>query len=123
VKKIILIIMDGVGVRKIHLGNAVYAAKKPNLDYLTKIYPHTTLLASEEAVGLPKGQMGNSEVGHLNIGAGRIVYTGLSLINKAIEEGSFNSNPSFLKAFDNVKTYHSKLHIMGLLSHGGVHSS
>jgi 2,3-bisphosphoglycerate-independent phosphoglycerate mutase len=122
-KKVILIIMDGVGVRKAHLGNAVVAAKKPNLDYLMKTYPHTTLLASQEAVGLPKGQMGNSEVGHLNIGAGRVVYTGLSLINQAVKDASFVKNFAFLKAFKNVKDNHTKLHILGLTSNGGVHAS
>jgi 2,3-bisphosphoglycerate-independent phosphoglycerate mutase len=86
-------------------------------------YPHTTLLASEEAVGLPIGQMGNSEVGHLNIGAGRIVYTGLSLINKDLKDGGFYHNDAFLKAINHAKQNKSKLHIMGLTSFGGVHSN
>ncbi|MDR0739317.1 MAG: 2,3-bisphosphoglycerate-independent phosphoglycerate mutase [Mycoplasmataceae bacterium] len=122
-KKIILIIMDGVGIRKVREGNAVALAKKPNLDMLIDKYPHTQLLASEEAVGLPKGQMGNSEVGHLNIGAGRIVYTGLSLINKDLQTGNFYQNKAFLAAIEHVKKHNSKLHIMGLASFGGVHAN
>jgi 2,3-bisphosphoglycerate-independent phosphoglycerate mutase len=123
VNKSILIIMDGVGVREETHGNAFALANKPNLDYLFKTYPNTTLLASEEAVGLPHGQMGNSEVGHLNIGAGRIVYTGLSLINKEISDGTFFKNVAFLNAIDHALKNNSKLHIIGLCSHGGVHSS
>jgi 2,3-bisphosphoglycerate-independent phosphoglycerate mutase len=122
-KKTILVIMDGIGLRKVRDGNAVALARKPNLDMLMQTYPHTQLLASEEAVGLPKGQMGNSEVGHLNIGAGRIVYTGLSLINKDLQTQSFFKNKAFLAAIDHVKKHHSKLHIMGLASFGGVHSN
>jgi 2,3-bisphosphoglycerate-independent phosphoglycerate mutase len=121
--KVALIIMDGIGLRTTKDGNAVALAKKPNLDMLLKKYSHVELLASEEAVGLPKGQMGNSEVGHLNIGAGRIVYTGLSLINKDLETGEFYKNKAFLTAIDYVKKNNSKLHIMGLSSHGGVHSN
>ena len=115
--------MDGIGLRNVREGNAVALAHKPNLDMLMDKYPHTSLLASEEAVGLPKGQMGNSEVGHLNIGAGRIVYTGLSLINKELQSGAFYKNPAFLAAIAHVKKYQSKLHIMGLASFGGVHSN
>jgi 2,3-bisphosphoglycerate-independent phosphoglycerate mutase len=88
-----------------------------------KKYPYTKLLASEEAVGLPKGQMGNSEVGHLNIGAGRIVYTGLSLINQDLKTGNFYKNQAFLAAINYAKQNNSKLHIMGLASFGGVHSN
>jgi 2,3-bisphosphoglycerate-independent phosphoglycerate mutase len=122
-KKIALIIMDGIGLNSQTKGNAVALAKKPNLDALMAQYPHTQLLASEEGVGLPKGQMGNSEVGHLNIGAGRIVYTGLSLINNDLETGNFYKNSNFLAAIDYVKKHNSKLHILGLTSHGGVHSN
>ncbi|MDR3257626.1 MAG: 2,3-bisphosphoglycerate-independent phosphoglycerate mutase, partial [Mycoplasmataceae bacterium] len=122
-KKTILIIMDGVGWRNHKQGNAVALANKPNIDMLWNKYPHTTLLASEEAVGLPIGQMGNSEVGHLNIGAGRIVYTGLSLINKDLKDGGFYHNDAFLKAINHAKQNKSKLHIMGLTSFGGVHSN
>jgi 2,3-bisphosphoglycerate-independent phosphoglycerate mutase len=115
--------MDGIGLRNVREGNAVALANKPNLDMLMQKYPHTQLLASEEAVGLPKGQMGNSEVGHLNIGAGRIVYTGLSLINKELSSGDFYKNKAFLAAIEHAKKHNSKLHIMGLASFGGVHSN
>lgn len=122
-KKVALIILDGFGLRKQTHGNAIALAKKPTIDMLFKNFPMTSLQASENAVGLPKGQMGNSEVGHLNIGAGRIVYTGLSLIDKEIETGNFNKNESFNQAFEHVIKNHSKLHIWGLTSYGGVHSN
>jgi 2,3-bisphosphoglycerate-independent phosphoglycerate mutase len=122
-KKVALIIMDGMGIAPTSSGNAYALAKKPNLDKLFKLFPHTTLKASQEAVGLPKGQMGNSEVGHLNIGAGRIIYTGLTVIDKDIQEHKFEKNQAFLKAFKHVNKFHSKLHILGLVSDGGVHSS
>ena len=93
---VMLLIMDGYGIRDIESGNAIAHAKKPNLDILFKEYPNTTILASGEAVGLPDGQMGNSEVGHMNIGAGRIVYQSLTLINKNIKEGSFFKNEKLL---------------------------
>ena len=117
-----LIILDGFGLREESFGNAVSQAHKPNFDKLWNEYPHTTLTASGEAVGLPDGQMGNSEVGHLNIGAGRIVYQNLTRINKSIREGDFFKQPALLRAIDHVKANNSKLHIMGLLSDGGVHS-
>ncbi|WEK83236.1 MAG: 2,3-bisphosphoglycerate-independent phosphoglycerate mutase [Mycoplasma sp.] len=120
--KVLLTILDGVGYSPKVEGNAVYLAKTPNLDKLMQIYPHELISASGKDVGLPAGQMGNSEVGHLNIGAGRIVYTGLSLINKAIEDKVYASNPAFNNAFKWAKEHKSKLHIMGLVSHGGVHS-
>lgn len=119
---VILCIMDGYGLRKEAHGNAIQEAKKPNLDWLMKEFPTTTIEASGEAVGLPEGQMGNSEVGHMNIGAGRIVYQSLSLINKAVKDGSFYQNEKYIHAMNHVKAHHSKLHIMGLLSDGGVHS-
>ena len=122
-RKVILAILDGCGYSTNKHGNAVYLAKTPNLDALLKKYPHNLIEASGKAVGLPQGQMGNSEVGHLNIGAGRIVYTGLSLINKAIEDNTFDKNKAFLDCFKYVKSKKVKLHIMGLVSHGGVHSS
>lgn len=119
---IILIIMDGYGIRKEAYGNAIMEAKKPHLDMLMKKYPMTLIEASGEYVGLPEGQMGNSEVGHLNLGAGRIVYQSLSLLNKAVKDGEFYQNEHYLNAINHVKQNHSHLHIMGLLSDGGVHS-
>ncbi len=121
-KPVVLIVMDGVGIAKPGPGNAYSLAKHPNLDRLFKTYPNTTLQASGEAVGLPEGQMGNSEVGHMNLGAGRIVYQSLTRINKAMRDGDFKTNKAYVKAFDNVKANDSKLHIFGLLSDGGVHS-
>ena len=122
-KPIVLCIMDGFGLRNESHGNAIYAAKKPNLDYLFSNYPNTILEASGEYVGLPDGQMGNSEVGHMNIGAGRIVYQSLSYINMKIKTGEFFKNEKFLKAINHVKENNSNLHIFGLMSNGGVHSS
>ncbi len=121
-KPIVLIIMDGIGLTEPSASNAVTLAKTPVLERLMKEYPHNTLTASGLAVGLPEGQMGNSEVGHLNIGGGRIVYQSLTRIHKAIDEGEFFENPAYLKAMAHVKQAGSKLHVMGLLSDGGVHS-
>ena len=118
-----LIILDGYGFSKETKGNAVRTANTPFLDKLIKKYPHTYINASGEYVGLPDGQMGNSEVGHLNIGAGRIVYQDITRIDKDIREGQFNTNLAFLKAIDNCKQNDTALHLMGLLSDGGVHSS
>ncbi|MDE7434074.1 MAG: hypothetical protein K2M43_03085 [Mycoplasmoidaceae bacterium] len=115
--------MDGVGLAPKSNTNAVSLANTPTLDKLFSEYSHTTLNASGKYVGLPDGQMGNSEVGHLNIGAGRVVYTGLSLINKDLEDGAFFKNEAFLKAIDYAKKHNSKFHIMGLCSEGGVHSN
>lgn len=117
-----LIILDGFGLREETFGNAVAQAKKPNFDRYWNEYPHATLTACGEAVGLPEGQMGNSEVGHLNIGAGRIVYQSLTRVNIAIREGEFERNETFLAAMDHVKKHGTNLHIFGLLSDGGVHS-
>ncbi len=117
-----LIILDGFGFRAEDFGNAVAQAKKPNFDRLWNTYPHELLTASGEAVGLPEGQMGNSEVGHLNIGAGRIVYQNLTRIHKSIKDGDFYENPAFLEAVANAKNNGTALHLMGLLSDGGVHS-
>ncbi|AEH61712.1 phosphoglycerate mutase, 2,3-bisphosphoglycerate-independent [Methanosalsum zhilinae DSM 4017] len=122
IKPLLLMILDGWGYSERLQGNALKAAHTPNLDRLMKQYPHTLLQASGEGVGLPPGQMGNSEVGHLNIGAGRIVYQDLTLINKSIESGDFYSNQTFLGAIENVKEHDSALHLMGLVSDGGVHS-
>lgn len=119
---ILLTIIDGFGLRNEQKGNAVKLARKPNLDKLWELYPHSTLEASGKLVGLPQGQMGNSEVGHLNIGGGRIVYQPLELINKNIEERTFFENEELKKVMDHVNENHSKLHIFGLLSDGGIHS-
>ncbi|MBG9545369.1 phosphoglyceromutase [Cytobacillus firmus] len=117
-----LIILDGFALRGERMGNAVAQAKKPNFERYWNTYPNATLTASGEAVGLPEGQMGNSEVGHLNIGAGRIVYQSLTRVNVAIREGHFEKNETFRSAIDHVKKNGTDLHLMGLLSDGGVHS-
>ena len=121
-KLTMLMILDGFGENPNNEGNAVNLAKKPNIDKLRKICPVSHIDASGAAVGLPDGQMGNSEVGHTNIGAGRIVYQKLTKITKSIEDGDFFSIPEFTEAIENVKKNNSKLHIIGLLSDGGVHS-
>ena len=121
-KPIILTILDGYGLRDEEHGNAVKLADNKIFNMLWEKYPHTKLEASGQAVGLPKGQMGNSEVGHMNIGAGRIVYQPLELINKSIEEQEFYKNENLLNAIKHVQDNNSKLHIMGLVSDGGVHS-
>jgi 2,3-bisphosphoglycerate-independent phosphoglycerate mutase len=122
-RPIVLCIMDGYGLTDKINGNAVKLANTPNLDDLMELYPTTTIKACGNAVGLPEGQMGNSEVGHLNLGAGRTVYQSLTLINKAVKDGTFYQNEKFLNAIKHVKENNSKLHIWGLLSNGGVHSS
>jgi len=121
-RPILLMILDGFGLRGKKEGNAITAAKTPNIDRLFSSYPHSILEASGISVGLPEGQMGNSEVGHLNIGAGRIVYQDLTRITKSIKDGDFFNNPILIDAIENVKTEGSSLHLMGLLSDGGVHS-
>ncbi|MBB6694209.1 2,3-bisphosphoglycerate-independent phosphoglycerate mutase [Cohnella xylanilytica] len=121
-KPVALIILDGFGLREETHGNAVAQAKKPNFDRFWSTYPHTQLTAQGEAVGLPEGQMGNSEVGHLNIGAGRIVYQDLTRITKSIREGDFFENETLLGAVRHAKQNGKKLHLYGLLSDGGVHS-
>ncbi|WCR25613.1 2,3-bisphosphoglycerate-independent phosphoglycerate mutase [Paenibacillus thiaminolyticus] len=121
-RPVALIIMDGFGLRNVTEGNAVAQAKKPNYDRYMNTYPHTTLTACGEAVGLPEGQMGNSEVGHLNIGAGRIVYQDLTRITKSIREGDFFENETLLGAVNHAKANDTALHLYGLLSDGGVHS-
>lgn len=117
-----LIILDGFGIRGEEKGNAVKQANTPNFDRYWNKYPHNQLRASGEAVGLPEGQMGNSEVGHLNIGAGRIVYQSLTRVNLSIKEGDFFEKEAFLKSMRNAKENGKALHIFGLLSDGGVHS-
>lgn len=121
-KPVILTILDGVGLRDDSYGNAFKAANTPNFDYLWNTYPHCSLKASGEAVGIPSGQMGNSEVGHTNIGAGRVVYQSLLKINNAIKDNTFFNNQSFLRAIDNCKKNNSNLHLLGLVSDGGIHS-
>ena len=121
-RQYMLIILDGVGLRDEHIGNAVYQAKTPNLDNAVIKYASSHLKTSGLFVGLPDGQMGNSEVGHTTIGAGRVIYQDLVKISKQIEYGEFYENPAFIKAINHVKINDSKLHIFGLLSDGGVHS-
>ncbi|MCO6018514.1 2,3-bisphosphoglycerate-independent phosphoglycerate mutase [Carnobacterium divergens] len=117
-----IIILDGFGLRNETVGNAVALANKPNFDRYWETYPHGQLKAAGLDVGLPEGQMGNSEVGHTNIGAGRIVYQSLTRIDKAIVDGEFQENKAINSAFDHTKEHNSSLHLFGLLSDGGVHS-
>jgi 2,3-bisphosphoglycerate-independent phosphoglycerate mutase len=121
-KPIALIILDGWGYREETKDNAIAAATKPFFDQLWKTYPHSLLKASGDAVGLPEGQMGNSEVGHMTIGAGKPADTDLVRIDKAIADGSFDKNATLLSLFDHVKKHNSTLHVQGLVSPGGVHS-
>ena len=121
-KKIILIIMDGWGLGKIKKSDAIQHAKVPFVDSLYNQYPNNTLVACGQAVGLPDGQMGNSEVGHLNLGAGRIVYQELERVNQAIKTGELQNNPQILAAINYAQQNNRKLHLLGLLSDGGVHS-
>ena len=121
-KLTMLMILDGFGDNPNKDGNAIKMAKTPNIDRLMKKYSNVDIGTSGLAVGLPEGQMGNSEVGHTNIGAGRIVYQELTRITKSIEDGDFFSNPEFISAIENCKKNNSKLHILGLVSDGGVHS-
>ena len=121
-KPLVLMILDGFGINNSTVGNAIYSAKTPNIDALMEKYPHTEIQASGMDVGLPRGQMGNSEVGHTNIGAGRIVYQELTRITKTVEEGGLSAIPELQKAVANCKEHDSSLHLMGLLSDGGVHS-
>lgn len=122
-KPMVLLILDGWGIGPNNAGNAIARAKTPNMDKYWIAFPHTQLAASGEAVGLPHGEDGNTETGHLNIAAGGIVYQDLPRINMAITDGTFNSNPAFLNALNHVKKVGSALHIMGLIGGGGVHSN
>ena len=122
-KKALLMILDGWGIGKQGKGDVIYNTPTPYLDYLTAVSAHSQLQASGEDVGLPDGQMGNSEVGHLNIGAGRIVYQDLVKINRACKDGSIMENPQVKAAYTYAKENNKKLHLMGLCSDGGVHSS
>ena len=120
--KAVLVIMDGFGIAPPSDGNAISRAATPRLDAIFAENPYTTLSASGMSVGLPEGQMGNSEVGHTNIGAGRVVFQDLPRISNAIKDGSFFENPAYVEAMDNAKRSGKALHILGLLSDGGVHS-
>jgi 2,3-bisphosphoglycerate-independent phosphoglycerate mutase len=121
-KKVILIIMDGWGLGKVPASDAIQHAKTPFVSSLYRQYPNTTLTTCGEAVGLPEGQMGNSEVGHLNLGAGRIVYQELQRINVAIRDGELSRNPTFLNTIQYALDNNKPLHLIGLVSDGGVHS-
>ena len=122
-KKALLMILDGWGLGKHGKGDVIYNTPTPYLDYLNAVSSHSQLQASGENVGLPDGQMGNSEVGHLNIGAGRIVYQDLVKINKACENGEILKNKEIINAYSYAQKTGKKLHLMGLTSTGGVHSS
>ncbi len=121
-KPVVLMVIDGLGTLDKVEGNAVKQANTPVFDKIFAEYPNVLVKAAGKSVGLPAGQMGNSEVGHLNIGAGQIVYTGLSLIQNSIDQNTFKLNKSFLKAMNHAKENNSTLHLMGLLSPGGIHS-
>lgn len=122
-KKALLMILDGWGIGNHGKGDVIFQTPTPNLDKIIATYPHSQLLASGENVGLPDGQMGNSEVGHLNIGAGRIVYQDLVKINRACKDGSILQNPEIVSAYEYAKANGKAVHLMGLTSNGGVHSS
>ncbi|MDY5767325.1 MAG: 2,3-bisphosphoglycerate-independent phosphoglycerate mutase, partial [Alloprevotella sp.] len=122
-KKALLIILDGWGIGRHDHGDVIFETPTPFMDHLAATYPHSQLLTSGENVGLPDGQMGNSEVGHLNIGAGRIVYQDLVKINRACADGSIMQNPEIQAAYNYAKENGKRLHLMGLTSTGGVHSS
>lgn len=121
-RPVVLAIIDGFGVSEIKIGNAVQMAQKPNLDFIAQNYPHTLLQASGEAVGLDFGEVGNSEVGHMNLGAGRIVKHYSTIINAAIKDGSFATNSALARAVEHAKTNQGTLHIAGLLTAGSVHA-
>src|SRR5580700_2655667 len=121
-KKVALIILDGWGIGDGSKADAIANSKTPFVNSLFRKYPHSTLRTSGEDVGLPDGQMGNSEVGHLNIGAGRVVYQDFARINKEIREKKIERNPVLLEAFNYARLHKKDLHLMGLVSDGGVHS-
>jgi len=123
IKPVVLVIMDGFGIAPPSEGNAIARAKTPNYNSFLENFPHTELIASGESVGLPANEVGNTEVGHLTIGAGRVIYQDLKRVNLAIENGTFFDNKAFLGAALHVKKFNSKLHILGLVSSGNVHSS
>lgn len=121
-KPLVLIILDGWGYSEKTQSNAILAADTPVIDKLWQDYPSTLISGSGLDVGLPDGQMGNSEVGHVNLGAGRIVYQDFTRITKSIQDGEFNHNPVLVKAIDKAVANNKAVHLMGLLSPGGVHS-
>jgi 2,3-bisphosphoglycerate-independent phosphoglycerate mutase len=123
IKPVVLLVLDGWGIAPPSPGNAITLAKKPNWDNLNLTYPHSELIASGESVGLPANEVGNTEVGHLNMGAGRIVLQDLKRIDKAIEDTTFDDNKAFKDAIVHVKANNSRLHLIGLVSSGNVHSS
>lgn len=122
-KPAVLLILDGWGIGPDNAGNAIMRAKTPNMERYWYSFPHTQIKAAGEAVGLPRGEDGNTETGHLNIGAGHIVYQDLPRINMAIADGTFATNETFKRVFEHVKKYNSTLHLMGLIGSGGVHSN
>ena len=122
-KKALLMILDGWGIGNHGKGDVIFNTATPYMDYLAETYPNSQLQASGENVGLPDGQMGNSEVGHLNIGAGRIVYQDLVKINRACADGSILQNKEVVAAYSYAKENGKSVHLMGLTSNGGVHSS
>lgn len=122
-KSVVLVVLDGFGIAPPNFGNAIHLADPKNINNLFYTYPNTTLRASGEAVGLPMGEVGNTEVGHINLGAGRIVYQDLPRINMAIADGSFFKNPKFLKIISHLNQTGGKLHLIGLIGQGSVHSN
>jgi 2,3-bisphosphoglycerate-independent phosphoglycerate mutase len=118
---VLLVVLDGWGLAAPGPGNAITQSETPNMNKFIASYPHTTLQASGEAVGLPRGEDGNTETGHLNLGAGRIVYQDLQRINLSIADGSFYQNQILLGAIEHAKKFNSNLHLMGLIGAGGVH--
>jgi 2,3-bisphosphoglycerate-independent phosphoglycerate mutase len=123
IKPVVLIVLDGFGIAPPSTGNAITTAKTPNYDRFLKTYPHGELIASGESVGLPAGEVGNTEVGHLTLGAGRVMYQPVKRISMSIEDGSFYDNQAFIGAIRHVKQNQSRLHLMGLIGTGNVHSS
>ena len=122
IQKTMLMILDGWGIGNRTASDVIYSTPTPFMDSLYKKYPHSQLLTSGEDVGLPEGQMGNSEVGHLNIGAGRVLYQDLVKINKAIREKTLWNNPQILKAYHYAKENNKQVHLIGLIGPGGVHA-
>src|SRR3989338_1575880 len=121
-KPLVILILDGWGVAQDSVGNAITRANLKNFNDLWYSFPHATLSSAGQSVGLPEGQVGNSEVGHLNLGAGRIVFQDLLRINMSIADGTFYENESFLSAIDHAKKYDSNIHLIGLVGLGSVHS-